>query len=213
VNEAEWEVCDDPAAMLLLLGDRASGRKSRLFASACCRRLWDLLSDQHSQAAVVVAERFADGRATRLELGRARLEALKAVPRHGTMLGAAYAACWAAYWVANLDAPAFAARFLSFAELGGKLNAHADLLHCVFGNPLRHVSLNQGSLPHPLLTIAQAVYDMPLLPSGELSPVLLADLADAMEEAGLSSELVAHLRGPEPHVRGCFAVDLCLGLS
>jgi hypothetical protein len=37
-------------------------------------------------------------------------------------------------------------------------------------------------------------------------------LADAVEEAGCSDEaLLGHLRGPDPHVRGCWAVDLILG--
>ena len=39
-------------------------------------------------------------------------------------------------------------------------------------------------------------------------------LADAMEEAGCAdADLLGHCRSPGPHVRGCFAVDLCLGLS
>ena len=37
-------------------------------------------------------------------------------------------------------------------------------------------------------------------------------LADALEEAGCdAAELLTHLRGPGPHVRGCWAVDLVLG--
>ena len=47
---------------------------------------------------------------------------------------------------------------------------------------------------------------------GSLDPVRLAILADALEEAGCDSEdLLAHLRSPGPHVRGCWAVDLVLG--
>jgi hypothetical protein len=37
-------------------------------------------------------------------------------------------------------------------------------------------------------------------------------LADALEEAGCSDEaLLGHLRGPGPHVKGCWALDLVLG--
>lgn len=37
-------------------------------------------------------------------------------------------------------------------------------------------------------------------------------LADALEDAGCdSSELLGHLRGPGPHARGCWALDLLLG--
>jgi hypothetical protein len=36
--------------------------------------------------------------------------------------------------------------------------------------------------------------------------------ADAPEEAGYTDpEILTHLRGPGPHVRGCWVVDLLLG--
>ncbi|MFO0930967.1 MAG: hypothetical protein U0736_28715, partial [Gemmataceae bacterium] len=38
-------------------------------------------------------------------------------------------------------------------------------------------------------------------------------LADALEEAGATGPLPDHLRGPGPHVRGCWAVDQVLGLK
>jgi hypothetical protein len=37
-------------------------------------------------------------------------------------------------------------------------------------------------------------------------------LADTLEEAGVTDTfLLEHLRGPGPHVRGCFAIDAILG--
>ena len=37
-------------------------------------------------------------------------------------------------------------------------------------------------------------------------------LADALEEAGCTQEdILAHLRGPGPHVRGCWVLNLLLG--
>jgi hypothetical protein len=36
--------------------------------------------------------------------------------------------------------------------------------------------------------------------------------ADALEDAGCTdADLLGHLHGPWPHVRGCWAVDLVLG--
>jgi len=39
-------------------------------------------------------------------------------------------------------------------------------------------------------------------------------LADALEDAGCTdAAILEHCRGPGPHVRGCWVVDLILGKS
>jgi hypothetical protein len=62
--------------MLAFLGKRASERKRRLFAAACCRRIWRLLNPEVSQPGVETIERFADGNATEEELAQVRQHAL-----------------------------------------------------------------------------------------------------------------------------------------
>jgi hypothetical protein len=66
MTEAEWLACAEPTRMIAYLrGKRvASARKLRLFACACCRRLWTWL-EEPCRRAVEAAERHADGQATR----------------------------------------------------------------------------------------------------------------------------------------------------
>jgi hypothetical protein len=87
----------------------------------------------------------------------------------------------------------------------------------MFGNPFRTVALDSTWLLWKDGTVAQLAriaYEDRQLPEGTLDPARLAALADALEDAGCTdADLLGHLRGPGPHVRGCWAVDLVLGKS
>ena len=65
--EAAWFTCTDPRPMCTLLRGKERGRKFRLFASACCRRIAHLLTDDRSHTALDVFERFLDGELTMTE--------------------------------------------------------------------------------------------------------------------------------------------------
>jgi hypothetical protein len=100
----------------------------------------------------------------------------------------------------------------------GEQAAQAELLRCIFGRPLfRPITVPVGLLAWNdglVISLAQAAYDERTLPEGHLDLTRLAVLADALEDAGCSApDLLGHLRGPGPHVRGCWAVDLILGKS
>ena len=55
ITEAEWLAGTDCDPLLETVAPTASDRKLRLFACACCRRVWGLLTDPRSRLAVSAA--------------------------------------------------------------------------------------------------------------------------------------------------------------
>jgi hypothetical protein len=95
-----------------------------------------------------------------------------------------------------------------------ELAAQADLLRCIIGNPFRpRVSLAPSLLQGNdglVRRLAEEAYQQ-RLSSGLLDNARLAVLADALEEAGCTdADLLGHLRGPGPHTRACWCLDLVL---
>jgi hypothetical protein len=86
------------------------------------------------------------------------------------------------------------------------------LVRCVVGSPFRAASVESSWRTPTVLGLAQNAYKEWTLPHNYLDSARLAVLADALEEAGCTdADILGHLRGPGPHVRGCWAVDLLLG--
>jgi hypothetical protein len=195
----------------------------RLFACACARRVWRRITDKVGRQAVEVAEKFADGLATAAELRAARaafgrfyrfgrlapdsastasfttLEDASAAARGAAELGRETAA-----FKRNVDAATLE------AGRNAEERQQCDLLRCLFGPlPFRAPPrLNPAWLAWEggtVVKLAAAIYDKRAF---DRLPIL----ADALEDAGCTeAELLAHLRGPGPHARGCWALDLLLG--
>ena len=221
MTESEWLACTDPQQILEFVRDRASDRKRRLFTCTCCRRVWDALTDERSRSAVEAAERYADGLAGREELAaqaeaaeapasavasaRAREAVVSPVP-HVTQAALAAAG-------ERADATIWAAWATSEAtRVPDQERRHQCALLRDLVNPFRPVTPEPAWSTPQVVALAQAAYEQRELPAGTLDTTRLAVLADALEEAGCDqADLPAHLRGPGPHVRGCWAVDLLLG--
>jgi hypothetical protein len=87
----------------------------------------------------------------------------------------------------------------------------AALIRDVFGNPFRPARVDAAWVNATVRALAQAAYEERSLPVGTLNSARLGVLADALEDAGCTNpDLLNHLRGPSPHVRGCWALDLIL---
>ena len=78
------------------------------------------------------------------------------------------------------------------------------LIRDIFGNPFRPVSLSPEWRTSTAVALAQQMYD-----SRDFSAMPI--LADALQDAGCdNADILDHCRGPGPHVRGCWVVDLVL---
>jgi hypothetical protein len=232
MTEDEWLACTSLGKML---GTRygqvnptvkqAGRRKLRLFACACLRRMWPHMADPGSRQAVEVAEGYADGRASRKQLTDAHDAAWRAGRGLGrpdnsgaggptTLFDAGRAAVEAAATAAELAWRARRAGLLSERAEEQMGVEQCKLLRDIIGNPFCPVALTHAWQTPEVVALAQAAYDERELPAGTLDLARLAVLADALEDAGCDqADLLAHLRGPGPHVRGCWAVDLILGKS
>jgi hypothetical protein len=237
MTEQEWLACNDLIPLLESLPDKAKERKLRLFGCACARRVWHFLDDERSRQAVEVAERFADGQATVTEAAAAGWTAMQASRSFGfgrtraTGAGEAVATLRAFVTGEEVSTGYLAARMASRRARNAISTERGDadptggwdpaerelipLLRDILGNPFRPVTTQPAWLSWSdgaVVKLAQAAYEERSLPSGELDPARLAVLADALEEAGCDhQDLLDHLRGPGPHVRGCWVVDLLLG--
>jgi hypothetical protein len=83
--------------------------------------------------------------------------------------------------------------------------AQAHLIRCILGNPFRPVALESTWRTSTVVALAQGIYD-------ERAFDRMPILADALQDAGCDNDdVLTHCRGPGPHARGCWVVDLVLG--
>ena len=233
MTEREWLAGTDPQEMLEFLRGKVSDRKLRLFAVACPRRFLPLTHDPRVGGALDIAERFADGLVGDGERSEARKAAQQAAQVRGVVArpdapkwerraaslayhAAARRAMEAAGSVLGLAVEVLVWRAGGYSACDAQaIKAeegviHSDLLRDVF-NPFRPVTLDPTWRTPDVLSLARAAYDERSLPAGTLEPERLALLADALEDAGCASaDLLGHLRGEGPQVRGCWALDLVL---
>jgi hypothetical protein len=218
MTEAEWLACTDPAPMLEFLRAQrtTSERKLRLFAAACCRRVWDWLGEK-SRRAVDVLERYVDGLASTDELrraaGGAQEDWLEDFGHHHPSNAvyfavqvqeatAHHAALWAAAEVAE------AVRIEAGQQgMTAERVAQCDLLREVFHGPCRPVYVRGSWRTGTVLSLASTIYS-------ERKFRELPVLADALEDVGCEeTDILNHCRSTAGHVPGCWVLDVLTGRS
>jgi hypothetical protein len=246
MTEAEWLASGDPAPMLeflrgqmvpkvLQLGagrtrevqhypDAKADRKLRLFACACCRRMWEDLTDDRSRKAIEAAERFADRQISQSQLKSAcgaarkvRTVDISDWSTHDFSRDALYQAVQAAHEVARSaqTIPSRAQlmarlpdgivqRVISWAEASNiprsdELARLAAFLRDIFRNPARPLPPR----PEAGAPLAEKIY------AGDWA--LIPYLGEWLQEHGYWSEGEHCLDPNIQHVKGCWVVDWVTG--
>jgi len=220
MTETEWTASSNPEAMLTFIREQVSPRQMRLFGCACCRIFWSKLKDTACRSAVVMAEGYADGLAVfeNLQILRAEIRESPQVspPR---LVNAAHAVTREAAWAGALQAshevvqhvrlPRGSRQPYSSAK-GDVYRQQADLVRDIFDNCFRPVAIDPAWLAWndgTVVKLAKTIYDDR---RWDIMPIL----GDALEDAAChDAAILDHCRGPGPHVRGCWVVDLMLGKS
>jgi hypothetical protein len=232
----EWEAAREPFSLLQSLRADPPADSHRLvwlFAIACARQVWNLLPTD-ALSALSVAERYVDGVATVTDLVAVTSDVLShPVTAAGHALLAAYCAvsgdhlsrtgpfAGVAVWqAADSAARSIASRWAGPAPLRVGPNWHerwtagmaaaravqADLVRCIFlppGTP--PPAFDPDWRTSAVRRLADAMYE-----ARDFAPMPI--LADALQDAGCEDAAVlAHCRGPGPHARGCWVVDLVRG--
>jgi hypothetical protein len=188
VTEHDWLTSESPEPMLLLVQSGQAGR--RVFKLSA--RQLDLFSWACRRLTADTPDWLAE---------IDRHEDAVDDPGGGralTGVGASTSPVAMAHWLVGYGAPRDKA-------------ARADLLRDIFGNPFRPARLLDGAW------LRWRDCTVPRMASGIYCDRRWADLpilADALLDAGCDDDdLLDHLRGPGPHTRGCWALDLILGKS
>jgi hypothetical protein len=227
VDENRWLNAGELQPMLEYLGSALESRKARLFACACCRLVWPLLTDSRCRSAVEVSERFAEGLVGSRELARAWRQGWASESPDSAGSAALYAAStapapatvaylvqravwWAALRQLGEGEPPWSAeqRLVGMRARTSAERQQCDLLREIAGNPFHRPLLhpswldaNDGAVRRLAQLIARD-HDFHHLPV----------LGDALEEAGCTdAALLDHLRRPTGHVPGCWGLDVVLG--
>jgi hypothetical protein len=203
MTEAEWLAFTEAYQPLIFAREVASVRKLRLVAAAYAHWLQSCPGYEDAKPCADLIERVADQPVSVAELE----EELYARPddwRLSHALGDENRvgnALSRLVWFAEVE-------FVQRQADPGIAHLHVQtLLHDIIGNPFQPVSPDPSWLTSTVVQLAEGIYT-------ERAYDRLPVLVDALQDAGCeNADILDHCRGPGPHVRGCWVVDLVLGES
>lgn len=214
-----WLSMRDMEFLTPLANERLSRRKIRLLLCAINRLTWPVEGEVHPviREAVVAYEEAADDYAKWHAMVDCltKLKAVYLPDPHFWHENRAWVAAWD---LLSNDLHFDYGPVVGLGEIITMTNTQAYKQSVdLFRDFLPNIFLDCPPLPAhcrtgDVATLAQAAYHE-RIGRGELDPVRLAILADALEETGCDrQDVLGHLRSTAaPHYRGCWALDLVLG--
>ncbi len=208
-------------------GWKGPDRKKLLLVAHLVRQVADQMTNPRFVAVIEVAEKGADGLISENEMWAAHeraYEVFDKVPQpHEAAHDAADVAQRFLYEQNETAEMMIRAAGSRAARLAGGKGKKADaargeaqeamealirrLINEVHGNPFRPVTFAPSWRTTTVIALARQMYDT-------RDFLAMPILADALEDAGCDNgDILDHCRGPGPHVRGCWVVDLLLGRS
>jgi hypothetical protein len=199
-------------------------RKHRLLACGLCRQIASLVYQPELHRVLEVTEAFADGLVTAIELGRARHSAIQIARSRAEIPPTQAKFAYAVARAASVVSPSLLNLYktidsVTTALINSSLCSILELLADDGINPHRvpgygavfddveprSVTCCPAWRTDTAVQLARQMYE-----GGEFGAMLI--LADALQDAGCDNEdILNHCRGPGPHVRGCWVIDLVLG--
>src|SRR5439155_24373903 len=236
MTERDWVHCTDPESMLEFLRGKATDRKLRLFACACCRHTAALMAaecrrmTEHKRhpAEIEAARREADLAARAAEIAErpaaglaslAELKALFSSPDDDEMEGcyadgpdaawSAKASAYRARWCADYCSPPSYRPGAGFRSSSAADRDRERLSQCGL---LRDIFGNpMYAVPIDPTWLTPDVVELAQAIYAERTFDGMPRLADALERAGCTKPaILAHCQGAGEHVRGCWVVDAVL---
>lgn len=232
MTEAEWLTTSEVET--LWSSTPLSPRKERLLCVACCNCVRNFYTDQIVHVAIETAEQYADGNINEPHLLATRAAVYASLspvveeaarPDFGAQdaKNAVRIAC--EEWPNSLDCAEVVASAVWCREhdvQGGPADSPdgykpfesatsvmreklCQFLRDIGGNPFHPVTFDPAWRTSTVLALASQMYN-----TRDFTPMPI--LADALQDAGCEHEdILTHCRGPGPHIRGCWVVDLVLG--
>lgn len=209
MTEAEWRTSCRPVRLLDFASARLTVRQQRLIAVASCRTISPAVLGLNGERWLATADKLAEQPDVEVTPTTVR-RWMRAFGREGEVR-LAHPNLPAVFYQVGLGDPRTTMVNVGYVKGTTRPNYDvvdeeiAGIVRDVVGDPSRTVGGDRSWFTSTVVALAQQIYE--LREFGAM-PIL----ADALQDVGCDNEdVLSHCRGPGPHVRGCWVIDILTG--